>query len=77
MVKRKSQPKPRTKAGFAARTEQPVHDTTISESSETTDDSSSSSEIPPMSTPIESNKAKSLAPKKANAKPSSGIQDRS
>jgi len=42
MVKRKSPPRPRTEAGFAARTEQPVHDTTMSESSEETDDTSSS-----------------------------------
>jgi len=77
MVKRKSLPKPRTEAGFAARTEQPVHDTTISESSEETDDTSSSTGVPPMSTPIKSkqdNKSAATTSKKSNVKPLTGIQ---
>ena len=75
MVKRKAMPKSRTEAGFAARTEQPVHDTTINESSEETDGTSSSTGVPPMSTPIKSkqgNKSAATTSKKANAKPSSG-----
>lgn len=46
MVKRKSLPKPRLEAGFAARNEQPVNDTTIASDNEEDDETGTSSDEP-------------------------------